>query len=108
MPLRVPGFIMTLRGISFVAVNESLPDWLKFKIELHEFAHHILHPGKPHFYQLDPSMKEECEAELFAVCALIPLPLFKKIQCGIITLDELDLPYELYEQRKAIYDTYKI
>jgi Zn-dependent peptidase ImmA (M78 family) len=72
MPLRVAGFYLTMRGKSFICVDERLGSLLKLKIKLHELAHRILHTGQPHFYLLDPNKKEECEAEVFALCCLIP------------------------------------
>lgn len=107
MPLRVPGFYMTMRGKSFIAVDERLDERLKLKIKFHEIAHHILHTGKPHFYLLDPTMREECEAEVFALCCLIPLTwVKKKTLCELVEDDYFDL--ETIQKRKEIYEAYKI
>ena len=107
MPLSISGFYMTMRGVSFIAVDERLDEHLKLKIKLHELAHHILHTGKPHFYQIDPTMKEECEAEAFALCCLIPLEWVKKK-----TVRELHEDYsfslQIIHERKEIYEIYKI
>lgn len=105
MPLRVPGFYMSLRGVDFICVDERLPPALKLKIKLHELAHHILHTGVPHFYHLDQTMKEECEADIFALCALIPKSWMKKTITELIEIDGFDM--ETLQERSEISETYK-
>lgn len=106
MPLKVPGFYMKMRGVYFIAINERLNEELKLKIKFHELAHHILHTGQPHFYLLDPTMKEECEAEVFALCCMIPLTWVKTK-----TIRELHEDYgfslRLIHERKDIHEQYK-
>lgn len=104
MPLRVPGFYMTMRGVSFICVDNRLPEWLKLKIKLHELGHHILHVGQPHFYQLDPTMKEECEAEVFALCCLIPLKLIKTKTFAELLEDGFEA--QILWERKDIFEKY--
>lgn len=106
MPLRVPGFYMTMRGVSFICVDERLSQLLKLKIKLHELGHHILHTGQPHFYRLDPSMKEECEAEVFALCCLLPRPIVKtKTLTELVDIEGFDP--EMVWERWEIYEKYK-
>lgn len=107
MPLRVPGFIMTLRGITFIAIDERLEPALKLKVAFHEVGHHILHVGKPHFYRLDTSLKDEDEAEVFALCALIPLKWVKTKTERELIEDEC-FSIEMVSQRKEIYEKYKL
>lgn len=107
MPLRVPGFYMTMRGVSFVAIDERLDEKLKLKIKFHELAHHVLHTGIPNFYLLDPTMKEECEAEVFSLCAMIPFGWVKK-KTSRELIEEEGFSTEMVAQRKEIYEKYKI
>lgn len=107
MPLRVHGFYMQMQGVSFICVNSRLNARLRLKVAFHELAHHLLHNGKPHFYQIDPGMKEECEAEVFALCAIIPQKLLKKY-----TLAELHehegFTWEMLRQRREIFEKHGI
>lgn len=96
-----------MRGRHSICVDVRLDEKLKFKIKLHELAHHILHTGKPHFYLLDPNRREECEAEVFALCALIPLKWVKTKTLRELVEDEC-IPEEFVYARKNIYENYKI
>lgn len=107
MPLRVHGFYMQMRGVSFICINSRLNQRLRLKVAFHELAHHLLHNGQPHFYQIDPSMKEECEAEVFALCAMIPLRMFRKN--SLQDLHDIEgFTWEMLRQRKEIFEKFGV
>lgn len=57
-----------------IFLSDRLANPHKLHVEFHELGHHLLHFPETQFF-LDLKPKREFEANIFAACALIPLPL---------------------------------
>lgn len=76
IPLTVPGFLMIVRGVPHIYINSALRGVQWLKVALHELFHYYFHTPltsyAAKFYKMQPDSKEEHEAEMFALTALIP------------------------------------
>lgn len=76
MPLRTDGFYYRVMGRDFIAVNSRLSDPLKLLVLFHELGHYLLHTPETgataNFHGIGGSARKEREADVFALCALLP------------------------------------
>lgn len=75
-PLETKGFYYRLLGRDFIVIDSKLSGIEKLFVLLHELGHFLLHV--PHtgaaanFFEVGRSTRKEREADLFALCALLP------------------------------------
>lgn len=105
MPLRVSGFYYCMLGRHFIAINSRLRGHAKLFVMFHEFAHFLMHAPDTgttaNFLGVGKKTRKEKEADLFALCAIIPK-----------TRLALDLIEELIDEegftRELIYERIKL
>ena len=76
MPLTTGGFYYRVMGRDFIAVDSKLTSVEKLLILFHELAHFLFHTPESgataNFHSVGRRTRKECEADAFALCALIP------------------------------------
>ena len=76
MPLRVGGFYYRMMGRNFIAVDSKLTGPEKLVVLFHELAHFLFHVPSSgvtaNFHGVGKRDRKENEADLFALCAVIP------------------------------------
>jgi Zn-dependent peptidase ImmA (M78 family) len=76
MPLRVGGFYQRVHGRDYIAIDSRLSGTAKLLVQFHELAHFLFHMpmsgATANFHGLGRKNRLEREADLFAICALIP------------------------------------
>ena len=81
MPLTTGGFYYRVMGRDFIAVDSRLDEPKKLFVLFHEFAHFLLHTPETgataNFHGVGRRTRKECEADLFALCALMPKPMIE-------------------------------
>ena len=105
MPLRTDGFYYRVRGRDFIAVNSKLPEVKKLAVLFHELGHFLFHTpdsgATANFHGVGRRTRKECEADIFALCALLPRPLIQERSSEEL-VDE-GFPQEMIENRLAIF-----
>lgn len=110
MPLSVPGYYIHCDGKRIIVINWALRGVRWLHVAFHELGHHFLHaPKYAHagFFFIDNKSKEHAEAEAFAVCAMIPEPLLRRMLSGEIE-DEYGFTREMLELRLRVLDLYGV
>ena len=110
IPLRVPGYYMVYMSKRFIIINSALRGVRWLYVAFHELGHHFLHepkckPNGALFY-LDNASKEHAEAEAFAIAALIPESLMKKMLESEEYIEDEGLSAELLKKRFELYTLY--
>jgi Zn-dependent peptidase ImmA (M78 family) len=82
------GCYTLIDGRPFIFLNGQLHSAVRRIVGWHELGHHLLHAPGMSFYCSRSKKKAEYEAERFAACALLPLPLL-----SAHTLPELEEEY---------------
>ena len=81
MPLTVGGFYYRAMGKDFIAIDSRLPERQKLAVMFHELGHFLLHAPETgataSFHHVAGLTREECEADVFALCAILPRPLIE-------------------------------
>jgi Predicted Zn peptidase len=76
MPLQTGGFYYCVKRRHYIAVNSSLKQHERLLVMFHEFAHYLMHAPDTgvtaNFHGVGQRTRKEAEADIFAVCALIP------------------------------------
>ena len=108
MPLRVGGFYYRVMGRDFIAVDSRLAGPQKLAVLFHELGHFLLHTPETgataNFHGVGRQTRKEQEAEVFALCSLIPQTLIHTR-----TIQELiddGFPTDMIVERFAIFDRY--
>lgn len=107
MPLGTDGFYYRLKGRDFIAVDSRLSDHKKLSVLFHELGHFLLHTPESgataNFHGIGRRTRKEIEADVFALCALIP-------RCRIEndSIEELidSFPSELLGARHEVFRRY--
>ncbi|MEP6945065.1 MAG: ImmA/IrrE family metallo-endopeptidase [Acidobacteriota bacterium] len=77
MPLGPGGFYYRVLGRDYIAIDSRLSGTAKLLVQFHELAHFLLHTPESgataNFHGVGRKTRQEREADLFALCALIPL-----------------------------------
>ncbi len=110
IPLRVPGFYMVDRGRAHLYLNSSLRGMEFLLAAFHELGHHFLH-APPHrtvsyFYRQPANTKKEIEAQAFALIALIPDSLLKKILASEEYAEDWGFAEEMMKERCDLFIRY--
>lgn len=102
MPLRVKGFYTVCEGVPVIMLNRALHGVERIIVGWHELGHHTLHsPGQSRFCTGTIS-KLEYEAQRFAACALIPLPILSSMRLQDLE-EEFDYPADFVRFRCKVY-----
>jgi Zn-dependent peptidase ImmA (M78 family) len=76
MPLRTNGFYYRLRGKDFIAVDSGLAGPQRLLVLFHELGHFLFHTPESgataNFHGVGRRTRQEREADMFALCSLIP------------------------------------
>ena len=110
MPLTVGGFYYRAMGKDCIAVDSRLPEVEKLAVLFHELGHYLFHAPETgataSFHHLAGLTREECEADVFAICALLPRPLIETRSAEELLEDRF--PAKMVEDRFAIFDRFGI
>jgi Zn-dependent peptidase ImmA (M78 family) len=81
MPLDTGGFYYRVNGEDFIAVDSRLSEPKKLFVLFHELGHFLLHTPKSgptaSFNSVGRRTRKECEADVFALCAIMPRTLIE-------------------------------
>ena len=106
MPLRTNGFYYRVMGRDFIAVNSGLSGPFKLLVLFHEFGHFLFHTPESgataNFHGIGGSSRKEREADVFALCSLLPRPLILARPVDEIA-DETGLPPGAVADRLEIW-----
>jgi Zn-dependent peptidase ImmA (M78 family) len=112
IPLRVPGFLIVVRGVPHICLDAKLPAVERLRAGFHELAHHYFHTSLSayavRFFKLRPNTKEEHEAEVFALTALIPDSLLKKILASEEYADDWGFAEDILRERSELFVRYSM
>ena len=76
MPLATDGFYYRVKGRDFIAINSRLKGARRLFVMYHELGHFLLHVpdtgATANFHGVGRRTRKEREADIFAICALIP------------------------------------
>lgn len=110
MPLKVPGFMMVVRGRAYIHINSRLCGLAWLEAAFHEYGHFCLHTPPEatvaYFFRLKPDSKEEHEADVFASLALLPEPKLRRMLKVPAEEWEPGFTKEMVEFRLTVLETY--
>ena len=105
MPLRVCGFYYRVKGKNFFAIDSKLTGAKKLSVMFHELGHFLFHAPESgataNFHGVGHRTRKECEADVFALCAILPKEMISKRSSDEL-LDEGFEP-EIIQQRYEIF-----
>ena len=109
MPLRTDGFYYRVKGRDFIAVNSRLAEPMKLLVLFHELGHFLFHTpasgATANFHGVGGFTRQEREADVFALCALLPLRSIKNRSVEELA-ESSGLPPEKVTERLDIRDRY--
>ncbi len=109
MPLRTNGFYYSLMGRHYIVVDSRLDRIERTLVMFHEFAHYLMHVpdtgATANFHGVGKKTRKECEADAFALCALMPRKWLETRLPDEIIGDE-GIPADYVAQRFALYARY--
>lgn len=104
------GFYFRLLNREFITVNRDLPKERRLKVLFHELAHLLFHAPESGpwfgFHGVGKRNRQEKEADIFALCALLPLPILQSRSSREL-IEEGHDP-KIVEERFAIFSRYGI
>lgn len=110
MPLGTGGFYYRVLGRDFIAVDSRLPREKKLFILFHELGHFLFHTPESgataNFHGVGRRTRIELEADVFALCALIPKQLIEAK--AVQELIDESLSPEIVAERLAVLERYGI
>lgn len=99
--MRPRGLYLVYDALPIIVVNSRLRGWRRQFVQWHELGHHFLHaPGSR--YLLNFETKSEAQADVFAACALIPLPVLHQVSLWELAAD-FGYDVELCRLRERIW-----
>lgn len=106
MPLRTNGFYYRVMGRDYIAIDSRLSGPQKLLVQFHELAHFLLHTPESgataNFHGIGRKTRQEREADIFAVCSLIPRSwLASRPEHELVDVEAL--PSELVAERLEIF-----
>ena len=102
MPLSVGGFYYRVMGRDFIAVDSKLTRHQRLAVLFHELGHFLFHTPESgataNFHGVGRRTRQEAEADVFAVCAIVPRSLIesRSVQELIDSLDDPDDIQDVY------------
>jgi Zn-dependent peptidase ImmA (M78 family) len=110
LPLNTDGFYYRVLGRDHIAVNSRLTGPRKLSVLFHEFAHFLFHTSDTGpavgFHGVGRRTRKEHEADVFAICAVIPRPQIDG--CSVEDLLNDGVPAEIVSERLEILRRYGI
>jgi Zn-dependent peptidase ImmA (M78 family) len=107
MPLSSGGFYYRVMGTDFIAVDSKLTGPEKLFVLFHELGHYLLHVPDggvtANFHGVGLKTRKEREADLFALCAILPKNIIE--DQTVQTLTDEGFPAEMVAQRLAVYES---
>ena len=111
LPLRVGGFYYCLMGRHFIAVDGGLSPQKKLFVMFHEFGHFLLHvpdgTATASYHGVGRRTRNEIEADVFALCALIPRDWVESEDLAELAADA-GLELSQVRERLEIFDRFGI
>lgn len=111
MPLTTSGFYYCVEGRHGIAVDSRLEPHRKLLVMFHEFAHFLMHaPQKgaaASFHGVGKRNRAETEADLFALCALMPLTWIERGDLAETAAEE-GIPGDLVTARLRVYERFGV
>lgn len=111
MPLRTGGFYYRVMGRDFIAVDSHLPGEKKLLVLFHELGHFLFHTPESgataNFHGVGRRTRVEREADVFALCALIPKQLIETKTLQEL-VDEDGFTHEVVAERLSVFERYGI
>ncbi|HXF43502.1 MAG TPA: ImmA/IrrE family metallo-endopeptidase [Pyrinomonadaceae bacterium] len=112
VPMSVKGFYFSVMGRHVIAISSRLKKAEQLYVLLHEIGHFILHtPEGNHpavgYYHVGRRTKKEWEADVFALCALMPLEWIASRQASEI-IEEEGIESELVNLRFEVFKRFGI
>ncbi len=110
MPLAVGGFYYRLMGRDYIAVDSKLEKAQKLAVLFHELGHFLFHAPESgataNFHGVGRRTRQEIEADVFSLCAIIPTASIKSL--AVEELIEDGFPVDMVAQRVEIFRLYGI
>ena len=110
MPLRVSGFYYRVMGHDFIAIDSRLRGHERLTVMFHELGHFLFHTpaigATANFHRVGQKTRQEIEADVFALCAVIPLPMI--MEQGQLTALAHEIPEALLNDRLRIFQRHGI
>ncbi len=107
MPLNVGGFYYRAMGRDFIAVDSRLSPPHKLAVLFHELGHFLFHTPESgataNFHRVGRVTRQEREADVFALCALIPRAWIETRSLTEL-IDDEGFPAEMVEARYKILE----
>lgn len=104
-PLHTRGFYFRLMGRDIIAVDCKLSGAARLVVLFHELGHFLFHIPESgpaaNFHNVGRCTRQETEADIFALCALIPKTLLEARSIPDLVYD--DFPAEMLAERREIY-----
>ncbi|MEO6656424.1 MAG: ImmA/IrrE family metallo-endopeptidase [Pyrinomonadaceae bacterium] len=111
MPLTTGGFYYRVMGNDFIAVDSKLTAAKKLLVLFHELGHFLFHTPESgataSFHGVGRRTRQECEADIFALCALIPRSWIESRHPQEL-IDDDGLSPEMVEARQKVFLNYGI
>jgi hypothetical protein len=109
-PMTVKGFYYRLLERDFIAIDSALQGPVRFAVLFHELAHCLFHAPVSGpiagFHHIGRITRQEREADMFALCAVIPLAMIETHDAAELVADGIGP--ELVEARFEIYRVHGI
>ena len=111
MPLTVGGFYYRVMGKDFIAVDSKLTKHQKLAVLFHELGHFLFHTPESgataSFHGVGRRTRQEVEADVFALCCIIPRPWMESRSIQEL-IDIEGIPAEMVDARGEILRRYGI
>jgi Zn-dependent peptidase ImmA (M78 family) len=111
LPLKVGGFYYSVMGRHFIAVDGRLSPQKKLFVMFHEFGHFLLHvpdgSATANYHGIGRRTRNEIEADVFALCALIPRDWVESEDLAELAADA-GLELSQVRERVEIFDRFGI
>ncbi len=109
-PLHTSGFYFRLRGHNIIAVDCKLSGTAKLAVLFHELGHFLFHIPESgpaaNFHNIGRRTRQEIEADIFALCAVIPKTLIETHSIAELIYD--GFPAQMIAARYEIYHQHNI
>ena len=106
-PLHTRGFYFRMMGRDIIAVDCRLSGTARLAVLFHELGHFLFHMPESgsaaRFHNVGRRTRQEIEADVFALCALIPKTLIESR-----SIDDGNIPAEMIAARYEIYRQFRI
>lgn len=111
MPLSVGGFYYRVMGRDFIAVDSKLTRHQRLAVLFHELGHFLFHTPESgataNFHGVGRRTRQEAEADVFAVCAIVPRSLIESRSVQEL-IDIEGIPVDLVDARFEIFRRYGV